>query len=234
MTFTDDFLKALGAWQKGWNEDQSKKAELEIELKSTTEHLPKKYKSVSTPCYRKRFLHKGELYEIIMVDEKDEGVTSWTIDKRYAERFKGVYKANAVSGAIFEHSPTSEEVIVNICELWKCEQFTLAVQNYTERLGEHSDALNNFKATQGEVILSSPLKGSEIIALTGAASPFDELCEQAGIEEEKRDDYYRQLVEQDIYPDEIQYTTKEGTQRVIQKTIKRMDALIQSVMGKDI
>lgn len=185
--FSDDFLKILGAWQKGWNEEQSVRLELAEQLKNTVAALPDQFKQVNQPCYRKRFLHHGELFEIIMIDEKDEGLTSWTICQKYADNFKGLQKLNAISAAIFEHTPASHEVILNVCELWKSELFICAAKTYKESAGENSDAIFHFKASQGEVILSAPLKGSEIVALTGASSPFDELCDKASIPESERD-----------------------------------------------
>ena len=68
----------------------------------------------------------------------------------------------------------------------------------------------------------SSLKGSEIIALTGASSPFDDLCEREGIPIDQRDDVYTRLVQSGVYPGELKYTSKEGTRRVIENTIKRM------------
>ncbi|CAH6803384.1 conserved hypothetical protein [Vibrio chagasii] len=227
--FSDSFLETLGAWQNGWKENQELRTKLADKLLSESAKISDEFRKVDRVCYRKRFLHYGELLEIIMVDSKNEGIVSWTQDQAYAERFKGLYKPSAVSGAIFEHTPKEAEVVVNICALWESEEFIDAVRVYTNKKGLHCEALNNFKATQGEVILSSPLKGSEIIALTGASSPFDDLCDELKVPEEMRDEYFRQLVNQGICPEEIKYTSKEGTQRVIAKTIKAFEAKMVSL-----
>lgn len=230
--FSDDFLKALGAWQKGWKEDQSVRLKLADQLKNAVHHLPDSYKQVTQPCYRKRFLHHGELLEIIMVDEKDEGLTSWTICQKYAENFKGLQKPSAISAAIFEHTPTANEVILNIYGLWQSELFIQAAERYKNANGENADAIFNFKASQGEVILSSPLKGSEIIALTGASSPFDELCDMAMIPEAERNEYFKKLIDLGQYPETLKYTSREGTQTVIQHTIKLMEQkLMRPIMA---
>lgn len=222
MPFDDEFLKILCAWQKGWRENQDVRLKLAEQLKSSVKNLPDDFKRVSEPCYRKRFLHHGELFEIIMVDKKDEGLTSWTIYQKYAENFKGLHKPDALSAAIFEHKPTEDEVVLNICSLWKSESFLSAAENYRNRNGENSDALFHFKASQGEVILSAPLRSSEIVALVGASSPFDELCDKAGIPEAERDEYFKKLIDLEQYPETLKYTSKEGTQRVIQNTIRLM------------
>ncbi|MBA0197655.1 hypothetical protein H4F51_13250 [Pectobacterium brasiliense] len=227
MIFSNDFLKILGAWQKGWKEDQAIRLQLADTLKNAASTLPYQFKVVDQPCYRKRFLHHGELFEIIMVDEKDEGLTSWTICQQYAESFKGLQKPGAVSAAIFEHTPTSDEVVLNICELWKSESFICAAEKYKKANGDNADAIFHFKASQGEVILSAPLKGSEIVALTGASSPFDELCDKACIPESERDECFKKLIDHGQYPEILKYTSKEGTQRVIQNTIKILEQKIE-------
>jgi len=189
--------------------------------------LPIEFKQISQPCYRKRFLHQGELFEIIMVDKKDDGLTSWTIYPKYAENFKGLQKGDAVSAAIFEHTPEKNEVVLNICALWGSELFKRTAEEYKDTNGENSDAIFHFKASQGEVILRTPLKGSEIIALTGASSPFDELCDRLGIPDIKRDEYFQALIDLKQYPEILKYTSKEGTQRVIQNTISLMEEKIE-------
>ncbi|CCG94593.1 hypothetical protein MARHY1113 [Marinobacter nauticus ATCC 49840] len=228
MSFSDDFLSILGAWQRGWNEDQETRLQLADKLKTSAKNLPNEFKQVHGPCYRKRFLHYGELFEIIMVDEKDEGLTSWTVCQKYAENFKGLHRPDAVSAAIFEHSPKADEVVLNICALWDAPSFLDSAKQYQRNGGENADAIFNFKASQGEVILSAPLKGSEIVALTGASSPFDELCDKAGIPESERDGYFKQLIDLEQYPEALKYTSKEGTQRVIQNTIKIMEEKIEA------
>ena len=225
--FSDNFLKILGAWQKGWKENQTVRLELAEKLKLAVAALPNQFKQVEQPCYRKRFIHQGELFKIIMVDEKSEGLASWTICQKYAENFKGLRRPDAVSAAIFEHTPTENEVILNICELWKSDLFIEAANRYKASAGENSDAIFHFKASQGEVILSAPLKGSEIIALTGASSPFDELCDKAFIPEAERDAYFKQLIDIEKYPETLKYTSREGTQRIIQNTISLMEQKIE-------
>lgn len=227
MIFNDDFLKVLGAWQKGWNEDQTIRLQLANQLVQVTPALSDEFKQVSKPCYRKRFLHHGELVDIIMEDEKDEGLTSWTIFQKYSENFKGLQKPDAVSAAIFEHTPVESEVVLNICTLWESKLFKSAAEKYKRKNDENLEAIFNFKVSQGEVILSAPLKGSEIVALTGASSPFDELCDKVSIPESERDEYFKKLIDLEQYPETLKYISKEGTQIVIQNTVKLMKQKIE-------
>lgn len=61
-------------------------------LLTATPKLDRKFKYVSCVCYRKRFLHHGELVDIVLKDDKAEEVVSWTINQEFAEIFKGLKK----------------------------------------------------------------------------------------------------------------------------------------------
>lgn len=200
MIFSDELLSAVGAWQNGWREQATRRLLLADDLQKASEGLHIRFRTVSSPCYRKRFLHEGELVALLVENCRDEGIVSWTTDIQFAERFKGVYRASAVSGAIFKHTPNSEEVVLNISALWADVEFENAASDYAKRNGKFASALINFQDTQGEVVLTAPLKGSEIIALTGASSPFDEICDDLNIPSDHRDQLFSDLVAKGIHP----------------------------------
>lgn len=227
-SFTDTFLEALGAWQNGWGEDQARKDPLALALANEASNLPAQFRSVCAPCYRKRFIHKGELVDIVLGDSRDEGVTSWTTDLRFAERMKGLVRANAVSAAIFCHSPTEDEVVVSLPALWADPSFRQAVQDFAERSGNFAAALLNFRDSQSEIVLRTPLRGSAIAALSGASSPFDQLCDRAGVPEADRDKVFKQLVDSGSYPGDPQYIGMEASQRAISRSIQQVYAIVQS------
>lgn len=222
MIFTDDFLCALANWQKGWRENQEKRKTLSIELEKHCLEIPDAYKKVKIPCYRKRFLHSNELIDIIMNNEKKEGITSWTTNDAFAERFKGIFREDAVTAAIFKHFPNDNEVVINISSLWESSEFVKTVKGFQLREPEKSKPLFHFKNCQSEVILNVPLRGSEIIALTGISSPFDELCDIAQIPESKRDSLYKEMIEKGDYIGEPRYAPEGSAQRIISKIIEQM------------
>lgn len=231
--FTDSFLDALGQWQNGWGEDQGRKELLAAALLRESSSLSNRYRAVSAPCYRKRFIHKGELVDLILCDEKDEGIASWTTDLCFAERMKGLVRANAVSAAIFRHMPSNDEVIVSLPALWADPSFRSAAHDYNARGGTFATALLNFKDTQSEIVLRTPLRGSEVVALSGASSPFDELCDRAGIPEQDRDKVFKQLVDTGTYPGDPQYIELEASQCAISRSIQQLYAIIQSKLAAE-
>lgn len=218
-SFDDETFRAIGAWQRGWREDQLLRAQLGDQLRAATEALPLRFRAAVGPCYRKRFLRLGELEALFVRDELDEGLASWTTDQECAKAFKGLHRPDAVSGAIFRHQPSPAEVILDIAALWRDTGFRAAADSYRRRAGENADALFHFKETQSEVVLQSPLRASEIIALTGASSPFEALCDGVGVPSSDRDGIFRELVANDVVPEDAQYLSEEASQRVVSRTL---------------
>lgn len=225
--FPDQLLKALGAWQNGWREVQDRREVLANDLCEQAKVLAREFRTISISCYRKRFIHKGEMVDLFLNDHRDEGVASWTLDLRFAERLKGLTRPDAVSAAIFEHTPVESEVIVSFPALWSSEAFRDAVTDYASREGAYAKALLNFKDMQQEVVLRAPLRSSEMIALTGASSPFDELCDRIGISENERDRIFKTLIDNGTYVGEAQYIDKEATQRVVTRSIQRLYVVVK-------
>jgi hypothetical protein len=229
MNFDDQLLDAIGAWQKGWRENQEVRESLSADLLNATQNLPDRFRTAGgATCYRKRFLHQGELQRIIMADWRDEGVVSWTLDRSFSETFRGKFKQGAVTGAIFRRMPPDSEVIVNIPALWEAPEFVQAAESYRERGGEHANALFHFlgEHDQREIVLNAPLRSTEIIALTGSSSPFDDLCDMLSLPQLGRDELFKELTELGIEMNAPRYVNEEQAQRIIRRTQDRMHALI--------
>jgi hypothetical protein len=221
--FSDELLAAIGAWQNGWHENQERRESLAADLVATVADLPKEFRTVNGECYRKRFLHQGELVDILLKDEKHEGVVSWTLDEKVAEHFKGLVRPDSFAAAIFAHRPTQDEVIVNLAALWARASFAHAVD---KRDGPYAKALANFNSRQGEVVLRAPLRGSEIKSLVGISSSFDELFDQVGLPEEGRDELIRQMLRAGEKVGVPRYTGPGGAQRAVDRAI---DALYRKL-----
>ena len=229
MKFDDRLLGAIGAWQKGWREDQELREEFANELRDAAAMLPQSFRTANgQACYRKRFLHKGELERIILADWRDEGLVSWTLDRSVADTFRGKFKLGAVTGAIFKRMPTDDEVIVNIPALWDEPEFLQSAASYRDRGGKHSDALFHFRGShdQREIVLTAPLRASEIIALTGSSSPFDDLCDMLSLPQQGRDELFKEMNKQGVVMNEPRYLNEEQTKRIIARTQSSVRDLI--------
>ena len=229
--FSEEFLSALGGWQRGWREIQSDRLALGLALIKASSNLPAEFRTVEHPCYRKRFIHEGEFVDLFLVDQRDEGIASWTTDLKFAERLKGLTRPDAISGAIFRHTPTPDEVVLNTVALWKSDEFRTRAAQYRKEAGKDAKALWNFRDTQAEIILTSPLKGSEVIALTGTSSPFDQLCDRENIAESQRDGLFKMLVEAGVYVGEPTYVDPGKSQAVIAGMIQKFYEKISKLRG---
>lgn len=218
MKFTRDFLAAVSSWQSGWAEDQDERLKRAEMLKEHCAGVSQQFKHAAGYCYRKRFLHSSELEDIIVNGSKDDGVTSWTRSEEYAKRFKGRFKETAVAGAIFRHSPKRKNIILNIKALWSEPEFVKAAQDFRTDDPQGAEGLFNFgpgKEDQDEVILDVPLRSSEIVALTGVSSPFDDLCDFLDIPEEQRLSELKRIQNLGHSPGQWVFAPTDSVQRIL-------------------
>ena len=199
-------------------------------------NLPNNVRTTNQKCYRKRFLipnnpqNNGDFVSLIMDGSlEDEGVASWTTELKFAQDFKDPLRHGAVS-AVFGHEPTSAEVILNIPELWKDPDFQQAVDAHSLAAKQNAGALRHFKARQSEIILNCPLRAKEIEGFCGRSSPFDMLCDLAGIQgEAARDDVWRRLVEAGNFPEQPMWLSKDAALRALANTETKFADLLRKL-----
>lgn len=232
--FTDEFLEALGAWQNGWGTDQAQRKPLGERIARAATALPTRFKTTSgQTCYRKRFIHTGELESTFIDDLRDEDVGSWTLNLDFARAFRGLKSqdSGAITAAIFQCIPSDEEVVVNVPELWKDSEFVAAATSYRDRGCLFAAALFHFlgERDQSEVILTAPLRGSEIFAVSGEAKSFDEYCDMLEYPGgEFRDELYRRATDQGISFGDLRYIQEAGAKRV-SETVSRTGKSIKAI-----
>jgi hypothetical protein len=234
--FSREFLEALSRWQRGWAEDQVERRIIADNLVKQCEHIPEKYKRVDGTCFRKRFIRDGEIVPILFDNDFFEGIASWTADLNCAKNFKGIVRPDTKFVMVFEHLPKPEEVIINIIELWKDDNFKKAVSEYDKEDSDVAKALSNFKDYQSEIILRSTLKGNEIIDIVGVSSSFEELCDMAGIPEEKREQLSIQYARNRTgLPIEIPtFAGKRPTREAIYKTLIKIKETFETARQNNV
>ena len=189
MDYSDDFLSALGQWQNGWAEDRARRLPIAVQLKRSIADLPGPLpKNELRPCYRKRFLvpnnqeNGGDFVPLFRDGRIEEGLASWTTDLAFAKSFKSDLRIGQIM-TVFECQPTHEIVLVDFPALWSDGAFVESVKAYSAKGGPHAAALENFRATQFEVILSASLLAESIVAFGGPVSSADEIAKSGGIED---------------------------------------------------
>lgn len=223
MVFSDKFLSALGGWQRGWREDPDRRIVLANELTEAAiaENLPLPFRSVDTICYRKRFLvpnnpqNGGDLGPLFLNGFIEEGLASWTTDKKFAQDFKDGLREGTFA-AVFARHPKPDEVLVNIPKLWADKDFQEAVERFSAERGSNADALINFKFFQSEIVMNATLEYTELVGLFGKSSPFDVLCEARGLStDNERNEFWKELVAADKFPEEPMWLERDSVQRVL-------------------
>lgn len=234
MRFNDDFLQALGAWQNGWRENPERRLSITAELLGAIDTLesPLPKRSPSPVCYRKRFLRPKnpqnpiELSQLILAEEIHDGVASWTTDPEYGRGFKDLLRPDHIT-ALFEHRPLDQEVIVDIPALWEQADFKAAVTDYAARNGVYANALTNFSDKQSEIILSAPLRVSEVFGLVGQIGSYEALFALAGANsDDQQDALIDQMIEHRYAPGQARWIGRTGAQRALQRTQARIDRRI--------
>lgn len=174
MVYPDRFLDALGAWQRGWREDQDRRLIVTRELRAAIEALPHPL-PISAPlpgCYRKRFLvpnnpqNGGDFLKLILAGEIVEGPASWTTDPTFHLEFKRNPRVGQLT-ALFHHLPRADEVLVDIVALWRDPIFVTAVEDYIGRGGEEAESYKSIAAGQKEMVLTAPLLIDEFVDAVG-------------------------------------------------------------------
>jgi len=229
VAYPDHFLDALGAWQNGWREQADRRAKITETLLASIENssLPKEALSVDGYCYRKRFLvannpqNGGDMLPLFGYGRLNDGVASWTTNQTFAQDFKDPIRTGTIS-VIFRHAPQPHEIVLNIEALWGLDDFQAAVSAYKDRKGANAGALMHFRSRQSEVILEAPLLRDEIIGFCGKSSPFETLCELAGLtSEEDQDQFWSALEDANAFPEEPFWLSPEGVRNVIERVRRR-------------
>lgn len=227
--FSDSLLEALGRWQNGWKEDQALRSTLANALLKEAGALPKEFRSVSTPCYRKRFLLSHEVIPLLLRSLCD-GVTSWSTNRKVAEEFKYRMRPGTITGVVFRYMPRQTEVVLNIPALWANGEFVEAAEDYRSRMMPMAAALFNFRGErdQFEIVLNAPLNPEDIVTLSGETNTsFEEFCQQVHIPALVEDTAWRALLARDLQPQAPALLRDEAAQSVILQAVDRFTELLE-------
>ena len=145
--FSLAFVKAVNDYQCGGN--SAKKAE---RLMAFRENLPVQFRSCTETCYRQEAQDQKRVWDLIARTRLPMWYTSWTTDLEVAKAFKGGVTPNG-QGVIIQVNPPPGSVVLNLVELYKDEEFHLAVELYKSRISRLGDGIGRYKHSQAEVIL---------------------------------------------------------------------------------
>ncbi|WP_269533141.1 hypothetical protein [Chitinimonas sp. BJYL2] len=200
-------------------------------LQNEAQSLPPEFRTVSVACYRKRFLLIKDVIPLL-TRRLNDGITSWTTDRNFAEEFKYRIRPNTITGVVFQHEPRSEDVVLNIPALWTDTEFVKAAESYRARNMSMADALFNFrgKRDQFEVVLKAPLNPEDVVTLGGETNTsFEEFCKQTNLPGLLEDKAWKELLTRDLAPAGPVFLRDEAAQNVVLRVINRLEDLLESL-----
>jgi hypothetical protein len=229
--YPDSFFDALGRWQRGWRKDPGLRLPIAEQLLSELDTLPSYVREHDgSPTYRKRNLYKKddqtELVPLFTKGELDEGSpTSWSTSIEFAKKFGPIFddvSENSVAGAIFEHRPTADEVVLNIPRLWQDPLFVEAAVSYRDRRGAEAAAIFHYRneRDQYEIILRAPLKVGEIHQF-GRMTTAEAIYKLMNATTAEHMDVVDKLLKTaNIEPHEARYLSPAASARVARRVVK--------------
>jgi hypothetical protein len=227
--FSDSFLEALGLWQNGWSEDQTRRPALASSLLSEAQAIPVEFRTVNSACYRKRFLLSSEVIPLFFRSLHD-GITSWSTDRTLAEEFKYRMRPGTVTGMVFRYEPKLSEVVLNIPALWECPEFVAAAESYRDRGMPMAGALFHFRGNrnQHEIVLSAPLNPEDIVTLSGETNTsFAEFCKTTNLPVLLEDAAWKALLASDLQPQAPSFVRDEAAQAVVLRAVEQLTQLLE-------
>jgi hypothetical protein len=76
-------------------------------------------------------------------------------------------------------------------------------------------------------VLTAPIRPADIVGLTGKSSPFDELCDQAGVVgETERDRVWNELVKAGRFPENYEWVLQERALGIMSRALDRFEGFL--------
>jgi hypothetical protein len=200
--FTLELLQAINDWQRGGNHNQ--KLKRGAKLKQLAATLPERYRNCSEVCYRQEAHEKDRIWQLLANECLPETIAAWTTEISIALDFKNGVPPDGLRGVIFRLKPSSEEVVINLVEVYRDPDFRSAIERHKSEIIGFGDGIGRYYDTQREIVLELHKLGPETIYRYGGYASdretlaqqffrykpnaeglafFDQLCRQANIPE---------------------------------------------------
>ncbi|MBU0725403.1 MAG: hypothetical protein KJ904_11155 [Alphaproteobacteria bacterium] len=113
-----------------------------------------------------------------------EKISSWTFDLDVAKALKGGVppEGQGYQGIILCVSPPFGSVVVNLDELYKDSDFTLALEQHKGNITGYHDGSGRYGSNQREIVLEvASVAPQDIYSMGGHSSPFDVFVDKAAM-----------------------------------------------------
>jgi len=177
--FSRELLQAISDWQQGGS--PAEKATRGQALAQLAAGLPRRYREVAGPCYRKVALTDKHAFELGVVYKLPETVSGWTLDIEIAKQFKKGVPPAGWRGVIFDFRPTPEQVVINLDAVYQDPAFCDSCAREKSHLTGYALGIGKYKNSQREVVLRlHEVEISNIFAIGGfiADESIDSLVQE--------------------------------------------------------
>ena len=170
--------------------------------------------------YRRLALPQSYIWTFITTGVLPETLSAWTVDEDIAKGIKGGISAEWQEGkrwfgAILEHQPRPEEVILNLETLWVDMDYQRAL--LAAEPTQYTEGIRRYENSQREVVLEvSRVSLKEIWSWGGYSSPVEHLAEliTGAPPTDEQVAWLRGLIEEHNVPLGPRWTTPSGARSV--------------------
>jgi len=167
--FSRELIKAVNDWQAGSYGKAKKLLNLQIALEARP--IDRYYLKCDVPCYRRTALTKWAVGNLFFRFYISEETSAWSTSRHFVVKFRNGPPTPPDPGAIFRHSPSDGEVVLNLERLYDHPEFIKSVDGWQKDGLNVSAGIGKFRNTQHEVIMRvNRVPHDEIFAFGSNAS----------------------------------------------------------------
>lgn len=227
--FNLKLLKAINEWQIDSSDSRGNK------LKSLSANLPSNFVTCNHVCYRKIELGKSGIFSIIGKNRLKEKISSWSQSVEVAKKFKyGVSTKDGEQSLILRYSPTANEVILNLKEVYSSPLFHQAVAYYESQIKNINRGIKKYGDSQREIILEVDEVSLSNIHMLGGHSSYIDIAHSGQVYKRFKEGCTIVLTKDNLKFRVFKWIDPFKTQKVLKNTLNKYGGSIPcNVYAKD-
>src|ERR1700739_4762641 len=173
--YPEGLIRAIDRWQAG-SKDKARKARM---LRDWSRHLPPQYRALPTTVFRQ--VRVNVRFGVgITVGVFPESISSWTISRQIAQRFRQEDRDREKVLMIFARHPAADDIIINLSALYADPDFMETVRATGARLDTTFRGIERWQRSQEEVVLKETTIANDEIVSLGAFRQLNDVVPLLG------------------------------------------------------
>lgn len=146
-------------------------------MKAASASLPKRFRTCDQVCYRQEAHEKDRVWQLLAQEALPETIAAWTTSLSLAKAFKGGVAPLGLQGVIFAITPSSDQVILNLSEVYAAPEFQEAREAHRAEIPAFSSGIGKYGDTQSEIVLDVARLGTaDVLSYGGYSSTIEDLA----------------------------------------------------------